>query len=195
LTQDKINTEHVQNAKAMIQATRCLLCQLETPQATFIEAAQIAKQSGVTVILNPSPVRDFDSKLLCLVNILIVNELEAKLLSRSNDTSDTANALLTLVTTHIIVSLGARGVLYLTKESSMHLPAFNVTAMNTTGAGDTFAGTLAAALAGGFEVKLAIHRAQAAAAICVTRNGAQPSIPYKPEVDALLQQQNNGHGH
>jgi ribokinase len=147
------------------------------------------------VILNPSPVRDFNLKLLSLVDFLIVNELEAKQLSRTNNTSDAANALLALGATHIIVSLGARGVLDLTKESSMHLPAFNVTAIDTTGAGDTFTGALTAALAKGLELKFAIQYAQTAAAICVTREGAQPSIPYKAEVDALLQQQHNGHSH
>jgi ribokinase len=190
-----LDTQHVQNAKAMIQSARCLVCQFETPLATFIVAAQIAKQSGVTVILNPSPVRDFDLELLSLVDLLIVNEIEAKQLSRIDDASAAANALLAFGPTHIIISLGAKGVMYTTKASSMHLPALTVTAKDTTGAGDTFAGSLAAALAHGLEMKLAIQHAQAAAAICVTRNGAQPSIPYKVEVDSLLQQQNNGHNH
>jgi ribokinase len=190
-----LNTQHVQNAKAMIQSARCLVCQFETPLATFIEAAQIAKQNGVIVILNPSPVRDFDLKLLSLVDVLVVNKIEAKQLSRGSDTSTSAIAFLALGPTHIIVSLGAKGVLHITKNSSMHLAAFKVTAKDTTGAGDTFAGSLAAALAEGLEMKFAIQQAQAAAAICVTRDGAQPSIPYQAEVDALLQQQNNGNGH
>jgi ribokinase len=190
-----LSSRHAQDAKAMIQSARCLVCQFETPLATFIEAAQIAKQNGVTVILNPSPVRDFDLKLLSLVDVLVVNEIEAKQLSRGSDTSTAAIAFLALGPTHIIVSLGAKGVLHITKDSSMHLAAFNVTAKDTTGAGDTFAGCLAAALAKGLEMKIAIRHAQAAAAICVTRDGAQPSIPYQAEVDALLQQQNHGNGH
>ncbi len=190
-----LDIQHVQNAKAMIQIARCLVCQFETPLASFIEAATIAKQHGVTVILNPAPVRDFDAELLGLVDVLIVNEIEAKQLSRIDDTSAAAKALLALGPEHVIVTLGEKGVMHSTKANSIHLPAFNVTAIDTTGAGDTFAGSLAAALATGLEMNLAIHRAQAAAAICVTRNGAQPSIPYKAEVDALLQQQDNGHNH
>jgi ribokinase len=186
-----LNTLHVQNSKAMIQSARCLVCQFETPLATFIEAAQIAKQNGVTVILNPSPVRDFDLKLLSLVDVLIVNEIEAQQLSSSNNTSAAAKALLMLGPAHIIVTLGANGVLHTTKTRSIHLPAFNVSAIDTTGAGDTFTGCLAVALAKGLEMKFAIQQAQAAAAICVTRDGAQPSIPYQAEVDALLQQQNH----
>jgi ribokinase len=190
-----LDNQHVQNARAMIQSARCLICQFETPLATFVEAAKIAQQHGVTVILNPSPIRDFDLQLLSLVDVLIVNEIEATQLSRSNDTSAAATALLALGPTDIIFSLGAKGVLRTTKTSSVYLPAFNVSAVDTTGAGDTFAGSLAAALAKGLEMKIAIQHAQAAAAICVTRDGAQPSIPYKVEVEALLQQQNNGHCH
>jgi ribokinase len=186
-----LNTQHVENAKAMIQSARCLVCQFETPLATFIEAEKIAKQHGVTVILNPSPVRDFDMKLLSLVDILIVNEVEAMQLSRMDNTAAATETLLEFGSTHVIMTLGANGVLHTTKTSSIHLPAFNVSAIDTTGAGDTFAGGLAAALAKGLEIDLAIEHAQAAAAICVTRNGAQPSIPYKAEVDALLQQQNH----
>jgi ribokinase len=187
--------QHIQRAHAMIQGARCLLCQFETPLATFIDAAKIARNNEVTVILNPSPVRDFDLNLLSLVDVLIVNEIEAKQLSRYHDTDTAAAALLALGPTHIIVSLGAKGVLHVTKASCIHFPAFKVSAKDSTGAGDTFAGSLAAALATGLEMKLAIHYAQAAAAICVTGDGAQPSIPYQAEVDALLQQQNDGHSH
>jgi ribokinase len=185
-----LDNQHLQNAKAMIQGARCLVGQFETPLASFIEAATIAQQHGVTVILNPSPVRDFDVERLSLVDVLIVNEIESKQLSRIDDTSAAANALLALGPDHVIVTLGAKGVMHSTKTNRIHLPAFNVIAIDTTGAGDTFAGSLAAALAKALEMKLAIQHAQAAAAICVTRDGAQPSIPYKAEVDALLQQQN-----
>jgi ribokinase len=190
-----LTTQHVQNAKAMIQNARCLVCQFETPLATFIEAAKIAKQHGVTVILNPSPMRDFDVTFLNLADILIVNEVEAMQLSRMDNTAAATEALLEFGSTHVIMTLGANGVLHTTKTSSIHLPAFHVTAKDTTGAGDTFAGCLAAALAKGLAMKIAIQHAQAAAAICVTRDGAQPSIPYQAEVEALLQQQNNGNSH
>jgi ribokinase len=190
-----LDNQHIQQGKAMIQSARCLVCQFETPITTFIEAAKIAKQNEVTVILNPSPVRDFDLELLSLVHVLVVNEIEAKQLSQSNDVFSAAKALLTLGPTHVIISLGEKGVLHATNASCIHLPAFKVDAIDTTGAGDTFAGSLAAALANGLEMKLAIHHAQAAAAICVTRAGAQPSIPFRAEVDALLQQQNNGYSH
>jgi ribokinase len=187
-----LQKQHIQSASNAISNAKCLLSQLETPLISFIEAARIAKQNGVIVIFNPSPVGDFDLQHLSLVDVLIVNEIEAKQLTGSSDITAAAKALLVFGPQHVIVSMGAKGVMLNSKSSEVfiQLPAFSVTPKDTTGAGDTFAGTLAAALAEGMEIQHAIERAQAAAAICVTRDGAQPSIPSRSDVNALLKKQN-----
>jgi ribokinase len=186
-----VNVENIRAATVPISEASCLLCQFETPIESFVAAAKIARANKTTVILNPSPMLSIEQSIFELVDVLILNELEAKQVTQQGDILLAAKTLLKYGILHVIVTMGSRGVMHSSNDAkAMHrqYSAFTVNAIDSTGAGDTFAGTFAAAIAQGMDVKIAIQRAQAAAAICVTQRGAQPSIPHSAEVDRLLQQ-------
>ncbi|MEN9868577.1 MAG: ribokinase [Pseudomonadota bacterium] len=184
----------------MIRAADFLVCQLETPLAGVEQAISIAHQAGVPVIFNPTPVQDLSDALLAQVDYLIVNETEAAQLSGiavpdSAAAGQAAQKLLARGARQVVVTLGAQGVLLAFKQQAADgasgmrlLPSFSVQALDTTAAGDTFVGTLAVGLGRGQSLTDACATAQAAAAISVTRLGAQSSIPQRAEVAAFLVQ-------
>jgi ribokinase len=165
--------------------------QLETPLETVQAAAEIAAKAGVRVILNPAPARPLPDSLLKLVSILTPNETEAELLTGIKVTDDTsaaqaADKLLAKGVQAVILTLGARGAFVATKESKQLVPGFKVKAVDTTAAGDVFNGALAVALSEGRSLLEAARFASAAAAISVTRLGAQPSAPMRKEIEKVL---------
>jgi ribokinase len=172
-----------------------LLMQLEIPVPTVTAAARAAKDAGLTVVLNAAPAAALDDELLRCVDVLIVNEGEARSLVASDtslagdDTSEldqVFDALLVRVPT-VVVTLGPAGAVQRGRDGSRHSePGRRVTVVDTTGAGDTFAGYLAASLAAHSAMPDAMRRATAAAALCVQRPGAVPAVPRHDEVDALL---------
>jgi ribokinase len=151
---------------------------------------------GATTILNPAPVVPFESGLLDLVDILILNETELGLLTDSHlrdsdDVADFARAARSLQSADeqvICVTLGKRGVLALVNGEPLLVPGRAVKAVDTTGAGDCFVGAVAAQLASGKSIQTALQYANAAASICVQRMGAAPSMPTADEVNAVLLQ-------
>lgn len=165
-----------------------LLLQLEIPLATNIAAAKNAKLLGATVVLNPAPAKALPASLLALVDIITPNETEAEQLTgiKVSDASSAAAAAKHLHTQGIatvLITLGAKGVWLSEQGSSGQLvPSFVVNAVDTTAAGDTFNGALLAALASAHSLLEAVRFAQAAAALSVTRRGAQTSIPYYDEI-------------
>lgn len=161
-----------------------LLLQLETPLATVEAWALAARAAGVRVILNAAPARALPERLLAAVDVLIVNEGELAAITGVRD--DRAAALARLNTPWVIVTLGAQGCCARIGDALLHQPAYPVAAVDTTAAGDTFCGTLAAALAAGEDGAAALRRASAASALACTRAGAQSSVPSRDEVDALL---------
>ncbi|KRD30345.1 ribokinase [Lysobacter sp. Root916] len=161
-----------------------LLLQLETPLATVEAWALAARAAGVAVILNAAPAQALPDRLLAAVDVLIVNEGELAAITGVHD--DRAAALARLRTPWVIVTLGARGCCARIGDALLDQPAYPVTAVDTTAAGDTFCGTLAAALAAGEDGATALRRASAASALACTRAGAQSSVPSRDEVEALL---------
>ena len=165
-----------------------LLLQLEIPLATNIVAAKSAKLLGATVVLNPAPAQALPASLLALIDIITPNETEAEQLTgiKVSDASSAAAAAEHLHTQGIatvLITLGAKGVWLSEQGSSGQLvPSFVVDAIDTTAAGDTFNGALLAALASAHSLSEAVRFAQAAAALSVTRRGAQTSIPYYDEI-------------
>jgi len=151
-----------------------------------------ARAAGATTILNPAPAAEFDRKLLDLVDILVLNETELGLLTKtelrdSDDHTrfiDAARSLQTSQDQTICVTLGQRGVLALVGGERMVLPGHIVKAIDTTGAGDCFVGALAAQLADGAAMRDALAYANTAASICVQRMGAAPSMPTAAELAA-----------
>ncbi|MFD9501654.1 ribokinase [Streptomyces sp. NPDC060035] len=169
---------------AAIAATGLLLLQLELPLSTVTEAARAAKALGVRTILTPSPVQLLPSELLDAIDLLIPNEHEAAALSGCDEPHAAAEVLLRQVP-EVVITLGPKGCLYAARGGeSVWFPAPEVTAVDTTGAGDTFVGTLAVALGEGRGVPEALAWASSAAALCVQRPGASTSMPYRSEIDA-----------
>ena len=187
----KLSPADVKKAKAAFAGASVLVMQLETPLETVQAAAALAAKAGVPVILNPAPAQPLPDKLLKCVSILTPNETEAELLTgiTVNDATSAAAAAAKLrargVQT-VIITLGARGAYMATASGGQLVPGFKVKAMDTTAGGDVFNGALAVAMAEGKPLDLAVRFANAAAAISVTRLGAQPSAPTRREIDRFL---------
>ncbi|MGW1429123.1 ribokinase [Streptomyces sp. NPDC002431] len=169
---------------AAIAGAGLLLLQLELPLSAVVEGARTARAQGVRTILTPSPVQPLPNELLDCVDLLVPNEHEAAELSGFADPWAAAEHLLGRVPV-VVITLGAKGCLYAARGTEPVLfPAPEVTAVDTTGAGDTFVGTLAVALAEHRPVPEALAWAAAAAALCVQRPGASASMPYRTEIEA-----------
>ncbi|HKS58844.1 MAG TPA: ribokinase [Steroidobacteraceae bacterium] len=167
-----------------------LLLQLETPLETVGAFARTARENGIKVLLNAAPACALPASLLASVDVLIVNEDElAKVAGRHGAVTE---VLAGIDVPCAVVTLGARGCCA-TERGTFHLqPAFKVEPVDTTAAGDTFCGALAAALCSGSPLPQALRRASAAAALATTRVGAQSSIPAAAEVDSLLRSHADG---
>ena len=173
-----------------------LLTQLETPLETVEEAIKIANENGVRVILNPAPAQPLDDDLLKRIDILTPNQSEAELLTGipvkdEESAKKAASNLLSKGVKTVIVTLGSNGAFLMSKDIQKTIPGFNVKAKDTTAAGDTFNGALAVGLAEGKPIEKAIRWAHAAAAISVTRMGAQPSVPNQKEIREFLSKESS----
>ena len=169
-----------------------LLMQLESPMKTIERAAREAKSEGMQVVLNPAPAQPLSDKLLGNLSMITPNETEAELLTgmkveNEADAQKAADILRDKGVETVIITLGSQGAFYCGPNGSRLVPGFTVEATDTTAAGDTFNGALVAALQEGKGMNEAIRFAHAAAALSVTRLGAQTSIPSRKEVDEFLQ--------
>ncbi|MDT3312062.1 ribokinase [Pseudomonas sp. rhizo66] len=176
---------------AVLQAADVIICQLEIPDATVGHALKRARALGKVVILNPAPAsRPLPADWFAAIDYLIPNESEAAVLSGlpvdSQETAESAaSQLIAMGAGKVIITLGAQGSLFANGQRFEHFPAPKVKAVDTTAAGDTFVGGFAAALANGKSEAEAIRFGQIAAALSVTRAGAQPSIPTLSDVQAF----------
>lgn len=176
---------------AVLQAADVIICQLEIPDATVGHALKRARALGKTVILNPAPAsRPLPADWFAAIDYLIPNESEASALSglpvdSLQSAESAANQLIAMGAGKVIITLGAQGSLFANGKGFEHFPAPKVKAVDTTAAGDTFVGGFAAALASGKSEAEAIRYGQVAAALSVTRAGAQPSIPTMSDVQAF----------
>lgn len=186
----------VSQAKDAITSADILLLQLEVPIPTVEAAVRLATEAGVRIILNPAPAQPLEGKMLSLVSIITPNETEAELLTGikiSDGTSLTtaAERLLEKGVEKVIITLGARGAFLADKHEERFIPSFKVNAVDTTAAGDVFNGALAVSLAEEKSLSDAVRFANAAAALSVTRLGAQPSAPFRDEIEEFLNRQNS----
>ena len=161
-----------------------LLLQLETPMDTVTAFARAARQHGVKVVLNAAPAQTLSSELLAVVDVLIVNEGELAVLA--NHAGSIEQCLERIRVPCVVVTLGSRGTCARVGGQILRQPAFPVTPVDTTGAGDTFCGAFVAALAHGEDVANALRQASAAGALACTKPGAQSSIPTHAEVQIFL---------
>jgi len=189
-----LTTERVEAQRAIISGADALLMQLESPVESVLAAAKIAHENHTTVVLNPAPARVLSDELLALVDIITPNETEAEKLTgirveNDDDAARAAGALHDKGIGTVIITLGSRGVWVSANGEGRRVPGFKVKAIDTIAAGDTFNGALVTALLEGRAMDEAIRFAHAAAAIAVTRKGAQPSVPWRKEIDEFLSQQ------
>jgi ribokinase len=148
---------------------------------------QLAHSAGCKVLLNPSPMQPFDAALWPLIDTLVVNEVEASTLAgqavtTAREAADAGTVLRSRGVARVIVTLGASGAVAIDAEGARHHTAPQVQVVDTTAAGDTFLGAVAVALASKSTLDDAVALGIRAAALCVTRPGAQPSIPTRDEV-------------
>jgi ribokinase len=170
-----------------------LLLQLEIPMATVVAAARLARDAGAHVLLNPAPapLDPLPDALLDAVTLVVPNEHEAERLT-GEPVGDAAGLVRAAAACHgrgvphVLITLGARGVFVSGDGRTTHVEAFPATAIDTTAAGDVFCGALGVALTEGRAIEDAARFAAAAAAISVTRPGAQASAPRREEIEALL---------
>lgn len=187
----KLSRADVHRARATIRGASGLLLQLETPLATVELAAEIAAAAGVPVTLNPAPACPLPTSLLRLVSVLTPNESETEALTgiplRSDAAIvDAAGALLAHGPRIVVITLGARGAFVASGSGHEFVPGFRVKVVDSTAAGDVFNGALTVALAEGQSLGHAVRFANAAAALSVTRLGAQPSAPTRASIDRWL---------
>ncbi|ASS66021.1 MULTISPECIES: ribokinase [unclassified Paenibacillus] len=179
-------------AEADWDGVYAVLLQNEIPWETGTAVIRSAGEAGVRVWLNPAPAREVPAELLPLLDTLIVNETEAAavsgiLVGDIGSAEAAASELLSRGARRVVVTLGEQGCLYAEAAGDpFAVPAYKVEAADTTAAGDTFIGAFAAACAQGSEAREALRFASAAAAVAVTRQGAQSSIPSKAEVEAFM---------
>jgi ribokinase len=190
----RLTPAEVKKAKSVFSDASVLIMQLETPLATVQAAAELATRAGVPVILNPAPARRLPDQLLDRVSILTPNESEAELLTGIKVNSDAAAAraadkLRARGVQTVILTLGARGAFVAGDGCRQRVPGFKIKAVDTTAAGDIFNGALAVALAEERPLLSAVRFANAAAALSVTRLGAQPSAPMRDEIEQFLKAQ------
>lgn len=187
-----LGPETVARFDAVLQQAEVIICQLEVPLATVGYTLKRGQALGKTVILNPAPASGpLPAEWYASINYLIPNESEATALSGvmvdSLESAEAAAAcLIKAGAGKVIITLGAQGLLFASEDEFEHFPAPKVKAIDTTAAGDTFVGGFAAALASGMTEAEAIRFGQVAAALSVTRAGAQPSIPSLSDVQAFV---------
>ncbi|KJG16778.1 ribokinase [Photobacterium angustum] len=190
---NKLTEQAIESDLDTIRQAEYLLMQLETPMCGIEKAAKVAKLANTTVILNPAPARELSDELLACVDVITPNETEAEVLTGVTVT-DNQSAQQAADILHgkgiktVMITLGAKGVWLSQNGSGDIISGFRVEATDTTAAGDTFNGALVTGLLEGLALESAIKFAHAAAAISVTRFGAQTSIPTREEVDAFLSQ-------
>ncbi|WP_425321060.1 ribokinase [Actinoplanes teichomyceticus] len=177
-------TDLTESERDRIAAADVLLCQQEIPMATVAAALTAARAAGTRTILNAAPARELPPGLLDQVDLLVVNETEARAIT-GGDASD-LSALLALVP-RVVLTLSGAGSRYADREGrDVHVPAFAVEVADTTAAGDAFTGALAVAWAEGRDLLDAVRWANAAGAACVRKVGASNALPDRSEIDAIF---------
>jgi len=175
----------IQKAEPIIRNAQVLLVQLEIPLETVIESINLAKKHMIPVILNPAPARKLPDDLLKQIDYLTPNETEGQLLVGTN--VSTPEEVIPLLTEkgikHVVITLGEKGVMYHSSNQLVHLHGYKVDAVDTTAAGDAFNAALGVSIAEKKSLKEAIDFAQKVAAISVTKYGAQPSLPYRGDIE------------
>lgn len=190
----ELSATDIDAAADRIRSARVLAAQLEVPLAAIRQAFVLAREAGVTTVLNAAPMQALPADLLALTDWLVLNEGEAAELAGMavhgpSDAAQAAQALLARGVRHVVITLGPQGAVFSAAGQIRHLPGVKVAVVDTVGAGDTFVGALAAALAQGLAAEDAVQLGQAAAAYAVSHAGVQAAMPRRLELAAWWTQQ------
>jgi ribokinase len=185
-----LSADDVDDASDAIADARVLVAQMEVPPEVVLRAVEVAARQGTRALVNLAPTTDIPRKLLEKLDPLVVNEHESAFLLRERvegveGALSAAPELLELGPRSAVITLGREGAVFSDGESTNHLPAPKVDAVDTTGAGDAFVGALAAKLAQELPLNDAVAYAVRAGAAAVTRKGAQGALPTPESVEAL----------
>lgn len=188
-----LDPARVAQANDLITTAGMVLVQYEITPETLEYTIDLAHQAGCPVLFNLAPPRPVNKEILGKVNFLVVNETEAAFLcgfpvDHEEQAWKAVDTLKASGVGTVILTLGARGCLYASDQARGRVPAFPVQAVDTTAAGDVFCGTLVVSLVEGIQIEEGLRFASAAAAITVTRMGAQPSIPSRAEIEKFLEE-------
>ncbi len=189
----RLTPAHVDRAREAIEGAAIVITQCEIPPDTLEHAVALGAKLGKPVLLNLAPARRLGAAALAKLALLAVNETEAEFLTgrkvaSDHDVEEAAFALLARGPRTVVLTLGARGAYVAAEGVRALVPGFAVEAVDTTAAGDVHCGALAVALVEGRPVLEAVRFANAAAALSVTRLGAQPSAPRRKDIERLLSQ-------
>jgi ribokinase len=190
---NRLSPADIDAARTVIEEADVVTLQFETPLDTVAHAIRVVKELGKRIVVNPAPACELPTGFLEGVDVITPNEVEAAMLlglapDECLDGPDAAARLLVLGVGAAVITLGSEGAVCGTHGRVQNILGKRVVAVDTTAAGDCFTGALACALGEGQELGPAVSFANAAAALSVTRLGAQTSMPTRREVDALIQQ-------
>lgn len=187
----KLSIDEVHKAKELIIKADVLICQLEIPLETTIEALKIASSAGIPTILNPAPAMELPEEIYKYASIIAPNEVEASMLTNIDiDSVEAARkaavALNKRGAKNVIITLGNKGVLTYSEENFNVIPSIKVNAIDTTGAGDAFIGAFAYFYAKSKDMLESTKFANIAAGLSVTKLGTQTSFPTLSEINNIL---------
>ena len=185
----QVSVEDVNNARSLMSETDLLLLQLECPLETVAAAVDLAKAYDVPIVLNPAPAQLLTKAVLMKIDYLTPNEHELCLLAGDEDMERAIHKLQEWGVKNLVITLGANGVRVVNENIDQHIPAHEITAVDTTAAGDAFNGAFAVALAEGKPFLNAVRYGMAAGALAATKRGAQPSLPTRDAVENLIRSQ------
>lgn len=184
--------EELHNLNTQLCDADIVMCQLEIPYSTVLETAKLCNENHTTFLLNPAPAYVLSDEILSMVDYLTPNETEIEILTGMkcetlDEIKQAALHLLEKGVKNIIVTLGKQGAMIVNKDTCEIISGYSVDAIDTVAAGDCFNGAFATAIANGRTMKEAAKYANCAAALSVTKNGAIPSLPYKKDVENVLE--------
>lgn len=185
----KVSVEDVNLTRSLMRETDLLLLQLELPMETVNAAVDLAKVYDIPVVLNPAPGRPLPKALLSTVEVLTPNKRELTLITGESDLEEGIKKLRGWGVRNLVITLGHNGVRVISGGLDRHIPAFEITAVDTTAAGDAFNGAFAVALAEQRKLMEAIGYGMAAGALTSTKKGAQTSLPLRDAVESLIRNQ------
>jgi len=191
-----ITKEEIKKAAQIIKKSDLVIAQFETPLEVAREAFNIARQNGVITVLNPAPAKEVPSDVLILTDIIIPNETETEKITKiklenEEKIRQAGDFFLQKGVQFVIITLGEKGAALIGKEKMELIPAYKVQAIDTTGAGDGFIGAVSSYLADlNYEdLKKAIQYGNKVSSLAVQKMGAQPSLPYRQEVQAAFEEE------